>query len=48
MLKVAFSTVACPHWTLERAARAAAEYGYDGVELRTFDDGSGRMACDPA
>lgn len=38
MLKTAFSTVACPDWTTERVARAAAEYGYRAVELRTFAD----------
>lgn len=48
MLSTAFSTVACPAWTLERVAAAAAQYGYDGVELRTFGYGSTAIACDPA
>lgn len=48
MFKAAFSTVACPEWTLERAARAAAEWGYDSIELRTFGQGSTEIACDPA
>lgn len=48
MIKTAFSTVACPEWTLHRVARAAAEYGYDGVELRTFGFGSTEFACEPA
>ena len=48
MFKTAFSTVACPEWTLSRVAQAAAEYGYDGVELRTFGAGSRELACDPA
>ncbi len=48
MFNVAFSTVACPEWTLERVPQAAAEYGYDGVELRTFGYGSTTMGCDPA
>ncbi len=48
MFRAAFSTVACPEWTLERVARAGAEYGYEGVELRTFGYGSTRLACDPA
>lgn len=48
MFKTAFSTVACPEWTLARVARAAAEYGYSGVELRTFGSGSTQVACDPA
>ena len=48
MFKPAFSTVACPEWTLDRAARAAAEWGYEGLELRTFGHGSTHLACDPA
>jgi sugar phosphate isomerase/epimerase len=48
MFKTAFSTVACPEWTLARVARAAAEYGYDGIELRTEGHGGRRFACDPA
>jgi sugar phosphate isomerase/epimerase len=48
MFKAAFSTVACPHWTLARVAAAAAEHGYAGVELRTFGSGSTQFACDPA
>jgi sugar phosphate isomerase/epimerase len=48
MFRTAFSTVACPDWTLDRVAQAASEYGYDGVELRTFGSGSTRFACDPA
>src|SRR5579862_7295833 len=48
MFKTAFSTVACPEWTLSRAMQGAAEYGFDGVELRTFGSGSRELACDPA
>jgi sugar phosphate isomerase/epimerase len=48
MLKISFSTVATPEWTLDRVARAASEYGYDGVELRTFGNNSSEFACDPA
>lgn len=48
MFKPAFSTVACPEWILERVARAAAEWGYEGLELRTFGHGSTQVACDPA
>lgn len=35
--KIAFSTLACPDWTLEEAAAAASEYGYDGIEIRVLD-----------
>jgi sugar phosphate isomerase/epimerase len=48
MFKIAFSTVACPEWVLPDVARAAAEWGFQGVELRTFGYGSTEFACDPA
>lgn len=47
MLRPAFSTVACPDWTLERVAQAAAEFRFDGVELRTFGQGKSEFACEP-
>jgi sugar phosphate isomerase/epimerase len=47
MPKLAFSTVACPEWTLERVAAAAEAYAYQGVELRSFSDDSRLLACDP-
>lgn len=48
MFKLAFSTVSCPEWTLQRVARAAIESNFEGVELRTFGTGSGLLPCDPA
>ncbi len=48
MPKLAFSTVACPEWTLSRVAAAAESMGYQGVELRTFSDDSRLLAGDPA
>ncbi|MFM9958526.1 MAG: sugar phosphate isomerase/epimerase family protein [Phycisphaerales bacterium] len=49
MLRPAFSTVACPDWTLERVAAAAADYGFRGVELRSAGDGGANaFASDPA
>lgn len=36
-LRLAFSTLGCPDWSLERVAAAVREYGYDGVELRLVD-----------
>ncbi len=33
-MKLAFSTLGCPHWGLERIAQAAHTYGYDAIELR--------------
>ncbi len=46
-MKFAFSTVACPDWTLERMAEVIERLGYLGVELRTFGSGSTLSACDP-
>jgi sugar phosphate isomerase/epimerase len=46
--RLAFSTVACPHWTLSHVADAAGRWGYEGVELRTRGYGSTDFACDPA
>ena len=34
---LAYSTLACPGWPLERCLEAAREYGYDGLELRLVD-----------
>jgi sugar phosphate isomerase/epimerase len=48
MLNPAFSTVACPEWTLDRVALAAQRLGFASVELRTFGVDSRRFACDPA
>ena len=36
-MKIAFSNLACPEWSLSEVARRAAEYGYGGVELRLMD-----------
>lgn len=48
MTRPALSTVACPDRTLAEACRLAAEHGFDGLELRSFGDGSADIACDPA
>lgn len=48
MMKPAFSTVACPEWTLSQVAERAQSCGFEAVELRTFGDGSTSFACDPA
>ncbi len=39
MIRLAFSTVACPSWTLERVAAVAEELGFQGVELRSLISG---------
>ena len=33
-MKLAFSTLGCPHWELEKIAQAARTYGYAAIELR--------------
>jgi fatty-acyl-CoA synthase len=35
--RLAFSTLACTSWSLERAAEHAVEHGYRGLELRLID-----------
>lgn len=47
MTRVAFSTIACPDWTLDRVCRFAAEHEFDGIEFRSFGEGSTRFANDP-
>ncbi len=46
-MKIAYSTIACPTWTLDEVASKAAEYGYLGVELRSFHDQSVKVASEP-
>ena len=36
-MKLAFSTLACPTWSVDQVIAAARDYGYDGVELRLID-----------
>jgi sugar phosphate isomerase/epimerase len=36
-MKLAFTTLACPGWTLEQAAQAGRAAGYEGIELRLLD-----------
>jgi len=37
MSKLAFTTLACPDWSVPQVIDAARRYGYDGVELRLID-----------
>lgn len=46
-MRIAFSTVACPEWTLERVFAFAEHADYDGVELRTLGPRCADLACDP-
>ena len=43
-VKLSFSTLGCPGWTLAQIAENGARYGYDGVELRI----SGHQHVDPS
>jgi len=36
-VKLAFSTLACPRWSLDQVVTGARRYGYEGVELRLID-----------
>jgi glucosamine-6-phosphate deaminase len=37
-MKLSFSTLGCPRWSLNAIIDAAGRYGYDGVELRFIED----------
>jgi sugar phosphate isomerase/epimerase len=37
VIKLAYSTLACPNWTVEQAVEAAKLYGYDAIEWRLAD-----------
>jgi len=39
-MKLSFTTLGCPDWTLEQVAACVRPMGYDGVELRTAADGN--------
>src|SRR5581483_3919931 len=36
-MKIAYSNLSSPGWTMERTVQAVKEYGYDGLELRLLD-----------
>lgn len=46
-MKFAFSTVSCPKWDFDTIVARAKEYGYAGVEVRGFLDGSMLTASNP-
>ncbi|MBP1646787.1 MAG: sugar phosphate isomerase/epimerase [Bacteroidetes bacterium] len=37
-MKLAFSTLGCPRWTLDKIIRSAGSYGFQGVEVRGLQD----------
>lgn len=46
-MKIACSTLACPGWTLDQAATAAASMGYQGLDMRAFLETDPCFACNP-
>ena len=36
-MRLAYSTLACPRWSIEEAVAAAVRYGYDAIEWRLAD-----------
>ena len=38
-MKICFSSLACPAWTLDQVVNIAASSGYDGIELRFLEGG---------
>ncbi len=36
-MRLAFSTLACPNWSMEQVIEAAKQYGYEGLEMRLID-----------
>ena len=37
-MKISFSTLACPSWTITTVIERARALGYDGIELRFIED----------
>ena len=37
-MKLAFSTLGCPRWSLDKVIRAAGVYGFHGIEVRGLQD----------
>jgi sugar phosphate isomerase/epimerase len=48
MIRTALSTVGCHEKTIEDVIGLYMDSPFDGVEFRTFGDGSTQFACDPA
>ena len=47
-MKIGFSTLGCPKWSLEHACAQAGKMGYDGLELRLIDGKVVSTDADPA
>lgn len=47
-MRLAYTTLACPGWSLEQAVDAAQRYGYEGLELRLIDGAVLTPAIDAA
>ena len=37
-MRLSFSTLGCPAWTVDQIVRAAVDYGYEGVEIRGIQE----------
>ena len=48
MNPVSFSTLACPHWSIETIIAKASEFGYDGIEWRGGVQGHIQPTMSPA
>ncbi|MEL7473886.1 MAG: TIM barrel protein [Planctomycetota bacterium] len=46
-MRLAWSTLACPDWTLDRVAAFTRGSGFDAAELRTFGTEHADLACEP-
>ncbi|MCB9846277.1 MAG: sugar phosphate isomerase/epimerase [Phycisphaeraceae bacterium] len=47
-MRSAFSTIACPEWSLSKVAQVAGRARFHAVELRTFGFGPSQLVCEPA
>ncbi|MFK7758832.1 MAG: TIM barrel protein [Phycisphaerales bacterium] len=46
-MKIAYSTTVCPGWTLDEAISVASDFGFLGLEMRSFTDPEPGVMCDP-
>jgi len=46
-MQLAWSTLACPDWTLDAVAAFTSRSGFDAAELRTFGPADSQLACEP-
>src|SRR5262245_25856676 len=44
-MRLAFSTLGCPHWELAEIAQAARKFDYEGIELRALGGSINLLEC---